>query len=790
MSAVLTPDPAGVPAYLANQPRWLLWREVQRTGKDGTITRTKLPIAYRTGQACNAHDLRNWALFHEVVAALTRAPRAWDGIAFDLGHIPALGEYTIGADLDACLDDAGDIKEWAQAFLAIMPTYTEISPGGQGLKLIARIRATDLEVARIKLGISPGEWARSRGFGPRLSGADHASTATLFLNLRFFTITGRHWAAAPEDVHLLGPDELAAIGRFFGAQPRPDEHAHEVAIRARLAAAFLRNPKLKARWEGGTEGLKDTTRSARDFSVVRMLKADGFAKEEAHAALQLFEHGKAKDEGDRYFDRMWERTTATPAEAADFSAIWNPWEDKPPPTWPEGILPPKTERTLARIAQRDGIDCGLLNTTVLAAGSAAAPKNARFYPYQHAGWAVPPILWIMVIGESGSRKTRLEALAFSAVREMHREAWRRYEELYAKWEQTPKKERSEFPPPQPHSFLMADTTPEALQEVLAASPRGTAMVWDELSAFFDFGRYKNGQGAAERAFYLSAYEDIGHAVHRISRRSRYVEHTGLSIYGGIQPRRLSAFQADMETDGLLQRFLFIHARPPVQTDPSIDAGDGIVALHEHLRKLCEFSGIPPYHTTAEGTDLIRQTETLGSELAVISEYGPGWPGFCSKLHGTHARLALVLHLLEAPEQTVIPTDTIERAATLLRYFLLLHAIDFFDALPGSYRNANHDIAGWLLNRGPDDVTEVERILASDLTNAVKSCRKLGSKGVADALDPFVTGGWLTPETDYPNNRAWFFNPAIRRHFITQSRQERERRAHVRALIGRVESRNS
>jgi hypothetical protein len=50
------------------------------------------------------------------VAALARAPRA--GTAFDLGHIPALGEYIVGADLDACLDDAGDITDWAESFLS------------------------------------------------------------------------------------------------------------------------------------------------------------------------------------------------------------------------------------------------------------------------------------------------------------------------------------------------------------------------------------------------------------------------------------------------------------------------------------------------------------------------------------------------------------------------------------------------------------------------------------------------------------------------------------------------
>ena len=50
-------------------------------------------------------------------------------------------------------------------------------------------------------------------------------------------------------------------------------------------AAFVRNPRLKERWEGGTQGLRDDTRSGRDMSVLAMLVAAGFTKGETRAAL-------------------------------------------------------------------------------------------------------------------------------------------------------------------------------------------------------------------------------------------------------------------------------------------------------------------------------------------------------------------------------------------------------------------------------------------------------------------------------------------------------------------------
>ena len=66
----------------------------------------------------------------------------------------------------------------------------------------------------------------------------------------------------------------------------------EAALRDKLGVAFVRNPRLKERWEGGTQGLRDDTRSGRDMSVLAMLVTAGFTKGETRAALCLFEHGK------------------------------------------------------------------------------------------------------------------------------------------------------------------------------------------------------------------------------------------------------------------------------------------------------------------------------------------------------------------------------------------------------------------------------------------------------------------------------------------------------------------
>jgi Virulence-associated protein E len=316
------------PDYLTAQPRWLLWRTKSTVDpKTGELRTTKIPISYHTSKPADVTVPQSWADHAAVEAALVRAPGAWDGPGFALGVIEPIGEVVIGLDLDTCLDDEGAPAAWALPFLQAMSSYSEVSPSGTGIKVVARIRLADLPAARRLLDIPEGEkeQARTLTFGTRVNG-QHAPGAQLFLMRRFFTITGRHWPLAVEDVALLDVAQIAELAALFGPKdqhagrrdegPDDDTVPDEAALRDKLGVAFVRNPRLKERWEGGTQGLRDDTRSGRDMSVLAMLVAAGFSKGETRAALLLFEHGKVPNEPPRYFENMWKRTKAVPTSDA------------------------------------------------------------------------------------------------------------------------------------------------------------------------------------------------------------------------------------------------------------------------------------------------------------------------------------------------------------------------------------------------------------------------------------------------------------------------------------------
>ena len=85
---------------------------------------------------------------------------------------------------------------------------------------------------------------------------------------RNFTVTGKHWASAPEDVVLLDLAQIARLAALFGRKKqRPGVGRRREAgtdplpvildtpaLQARLHLAFERSPELQARWAGDSLG--------------------------------------------------------------------------------------------------------------------------------------------------------------------------------------------------------------------------------------------------------------------------------------------------------------------------------------------------------------------------------------------------------------------------------------------------------------------------------------------------------------------------------------------------------
>jgi len=162
---------------LAQWPRWVCWKTVERDGKT-----TKIPVT-PSGRPASSTDPDTWSSHADCVKAV-RAGR-FDGI----GYVFAEDDEYFGVDLDHCVKD-GIVHPDAMQIVQRMASYTEFSPSGDGLHVIGR-------------GAVNGKRNRTKKtpWGHDFEVYDRA---------RFFTVTGRQLFGSPAIIEAR-QDELDAI---------------------------------------------------------------------------------------------------------------------------------------------------------------------------------------------------------------------------------------------------------------------------------------------------------------------------------------------------------------------------------------------------------------------------------------------------------------------------------------------------------------------------------------------------------------------------------------------------
>lgn len=172
------PDKANLPPEIVRSNRFLLWFVGERDGKP-----TKVPAAPWAVGHWNQADgtiSENWTTFDKALECAKQREGYGIGIA--------LGDGILGIDLDHCIDDAGNVSEFASRIIYRAASYTELSPSGRGVHILMRgkgqVKSKELEIY---------DWGR------------------------FFTLTGRRYKDSPLKLHR--HDELIAeLIRDAGAE--------------------------------------------------------------------------------------------------------------------------------------------------------------------------------------------------------------------------------------------------------------------------------------------------------------------------------------------------------------------------------------------------------------------------------------------------------------------------------------------------------------------------------------------------------------------------------------------
>lgn len=158
--------PEDLPGELKLLPQFVPWRYTW-SGDKGKWDK---PPRRLDGKMGSATDPRCWYSFDEALRAVREPKQDFDGI----GLVLTSDDPYCGIDLDHCVHN-GILEKWAQDIVDALSSYTEISPGGGGVRIL--VRAT----------LSPSRGNRKGRF-------------EIYNDRRYLTLTGNHVAGTPEQI--------------------------------------------------------------------------------------------------------------------------------------------------------------------------------------------------------------------------------------------------------------------------------------------------------------------------------------------------------------------------------------------------------------------------------------------------------------------------------------------------------------------------------------------------------------------------------------------------------------
>lgn len=340
---------------------------------------------------------------------------------------------------------------------------------------------------------------------------------------------------------------------------------------------------------------------------------------------------------------------------------------------------------------------------------------------------------------------------------LQREAYARYanekkaydEAVQAKKD---KKNKESLPdPPVPELLYTTDSTVEGIAEALKNST-GILNARDELSGFMaSMDAYRKG---GDRDTWLTAWNGYDLHVNRKTSGTTYIPDPAISIFGGIQPDRVSNLtDSKGKLDGFVDRWLLV--RPDTKSrrwnEETVDPTT-IIRMTNVFRRL-------RYPVGFEGSVALPLSDEARTvfgdwydENAALVESSSGLAaGFYAKYPNQLARLILILHALANPDDLTGPIQakTARDGITLIEYFRasLVRVLPMFNA------NASKESVGirprvlrLLEQAGGDwvDRTAINKglggyVKSEDITIALESLR---GEGVAEphSVSPGPSGG--------------------------------------------------
>lgn len=449
---------------------------------------------------------------------------------------------------------------------------------------------------------------------------------------------------------------------------------------------------------------------------------------------------------------------------------------------------------LARRADEVSVSVGCDPLVPLFAGLAAVCGviDARIRLELMPGFKVPPVLWLMTLGDPADKKSPGSRPMLAPLRDIEAEDRPRFakefldyegqEAAYAgakksflEWSASPDAilggEQAPSVPgapvqPVPLKITVSDVTSQKLVRHAADRPRGLLCYLDEMASWTR--KMVDKTSGEDRSSWVCAYEAEPYEMDRVGAGSIRAENFAVSVYGNIQPQIYRQNIAALSADGLLQRFI-----PAVLRPGSTRLGQPIP---EHLTSASAWENtlrmvyaLPEqtYRLSPEAFAVFRRFQAWYEEAKQderLISAGTEYMTAFGKLEGLTGRLALLFHAIEAPFSPTVSADLVERVIDLVRGYV----IPAYRYTLGEIGGANTDsLDQWAAEHVIQHSTETQSLTLKGLRRSARRHLEPFSdwrrdQMILDAMHTLEEAHWVAQVESDLNRRnvTWVINPQL------------------------------
>lgn len=471
----------------------------------------------------------------------------------------------------------------------------------------------------------------------------------------------------------------------------------------------------------------------------------------------------------------------------------------PPPDLDFNLLPGTL--TTRSLEVSDSVGCDPLVPLFAGLGAICGVVDARTRLELMPGYKVPPVLWLMTIGDPADKKSPGSRPMLSVLKDLELEDRPRFKKEFLDWEareasyaaakkaflehaanattnlsNSPGPVVPDLPPqPVPVKITVSDITSQKLVRSAADRPRGLLCYLDEMNAWVKKVTDRN--SGEDRSAWVSSYEAEAYEMDRVGSGSIHAENLAVAIFGNIQPVVFRQAMAAMATDGLLQRFV-----PAILRSDKTRLGHPIPDFLTHQRQwdntVRTVFALPPmtYRLSTEAFNEFRTFQAWyekAKQRERLLRSGDVFMTAFGKIEGLAGRLILVMHLIENPFNPQVDAALVQRVVQMIRRYVIPSLRYAFDGELGGVSSFDQWIADHIIR-----IADQPNTTLSDIKRSAR--RQLDGMSVWDQDAKIYQSMWLLEQANWVKRiddrsgeskhyAAWAINP----HLSVVFREHRE-----------------